>query len=131
MIPYKFSNGRIMARDSKGRFRNYTLSDMGFKGNSAYLICGKCGYGEHEKWIPLLKDGRCPHCGNDEGHKEKEIPLNDKAEKLLEQIDELETKIGKVFVNPMMINTYGGEFRRLQNELERELKVCADNSFTE
>lgn len=129
MIPYKFPNGRIMARDSKGRFRNFTLKDFGIEANTDYMVCGKCGYGEKERWIPIVKTGICPKCGNQENHKEKVIPLSKKAEELVEQIDKLETKIGKTFIDPIMWNEYGGDLKRLRYQLEDEVKFCAEKSF--
>lgn len=131
MKTYKHSNGRIMARNAKGQFRNFTLSDFGFETNADYLVCGKCGYGEVEKWMPVLKDGECPKCGNTENHRLKEIPLSAKAEELMAKIAKLEERIGirGPFIHPMLFNQHKGELGVLKRDLELELKSCADKAF--
>ncbi len=74
MRHYKHSNGRVVMRDSRGRFRNPTFAELfGCEANTDALICGKCGYGEDENWFPLVRTGICPECGNEENHKIKEM----------------------------------------------------------
>ena len=36
------------------------------------MICGKCGH----EWAPLITTGKCPNCGNQEGHKFKDQTAN-------------------------------------------------------
>ena len=36
--------------------------------NADSLICGACQHGKEEDWIPTMKKGQCPVCGNREGH---------------------------------------------------------------
>lgn len=79
MKVYKYPNKRIIGRDSKGRFKKTTLEDLGFDVNTTYLVCQKCGYGGKEKWMPIVRSGECPNCGNQEGHKEKEFTLSKKG----------------------------------------------------
>lgn len=119
----------MFARDKNGRFRNYTLRDFGIQVNEDFMVCGKCGYGEHEKWIPVLKAGKCPKCGNQKGHKEKIITLSKKAEKLINDIGKLEIKIGNPFPHPLLLQNYGDELKRMQGELDIEIKHCIDESF--
>lgn len=128
---YKHSNGRIMARNSKGQFRNLTLSDFGLESNSEYMVCGKCGHGELEKWMPVLKNGECPKCGSTENHRPKEIPLSPKADELMAKISELEERIGirGPFIDPLLFNNQKGELGLLKWDLEQELKLCANKAF--
>lgn len=128
---YRFQNGRLMAREDNGRFRNFTLEDFDIEENSDYMICMKCNYGEHIPWIPLLKTGTCPNCGNTHGNKFKEIFLNEQAENIVKQIDDLEEKIGikSGFINPIMYNDFGKDLKILKSKLDEEIKFCIKQSF--
>lgn len=128
---YKYSNKRIIARDNKGRFKKTTLEDLGFEINTTYLICQKCGYGEIEKWTPLLKTGSCPKCGNQGGHKEKEFVLSKKAKQLIKEVDSLKYEIGitKSFIDPIKFNTHKGKLDRLEVQLKNEIRKCIEDSF--
>jgi len=65
----KYSNGRMMHRSHNGRFAKPTFKDVfGVDANTAPLICGNCGYGGNGEFIPILKTGICPKCGNQENH---------------------------------------------------------------
>lgn len=69
MRGYKHSNGRFTARGSNGRFKKTTFRDVfGTDANIVPLVCGKCSYGAKGEFIPLLRTGYCPKCGNQEGH---------------------------------------------------------------
>ena len=62
-------------REPNGRWRKTYLSDFGIKDSElamCKMVCGKCGYGKEETWIPILKTGKCPKCGNQENHIKKE-----------------------------------------------------------
>ena len=72
MSHYKHKNGRIVPRGKNGRFQKATLQNtFGITANGERLICGKCGHGKKEMFFPVLADGECPKCDNQEGH----IPL--------------------------------------------------------
>lgn len=67
---YRTPNGRLIPRDSKGRFRKFTLRDLGIADEELQrgpAVCANCGYGSgEEKWYPILKTGICPKCGSQE-----------------------------------------------------------------
>jgi len=65
---YRHSTGRLITRGSNGQFRKTTFQDLGINSDLKQRICGKCGYGKDGKWIPLLPNGYCPICKNQEGH---------------------------------------------------------------
>jgi predicted nucleic-acid-binding Zn-ribbon protein len=118
---YKHSNGRIQMRKSNGQFFTPTLSDFGYDVNSDYQVCQNCGYGEIEKWIPVLKTGICPKCQSQE-KEPKKIPLSEKAAELKAKID----KINKLTF-PMRSDL--NELSDLNREYSIELKHCRNAAF--
>lgn len=47
----------------------------------------------------------------------------------MEKIDELETKIGKDFIDPFIYNENKEEINRLRRKLKAEIDRCLENSF--
>ena len=127
---YRHSNGRVVGRKPDGTFKNFTFEELGIDVNIDYLVCGKCGHGEQEKWTPVSKEGKCPNCDNQDGHYPKHIPLSPKAEELLERIEEVTSgyKIND-FIDPMEFSKAKPKLQKLRSELFTELKICEEKSF--
>lgn len=129
MITYKHSNGRIMARNFNGTFRNFKLSDFGLSSNTQYMVCNKCGYGDNEKWMPILRTGKCPQCNNQTGNREKEFEISNNMLKIETEIKELKQKIGGAFIDPVLYNEHKDDLITLENKLSIETQKCIDKAF--
>lgn len=117
-----YRNGKhIQFRKPNGRFHTPSLEDFGFDTNGDYQVCSNCGYGEKEKWIPVLKSGYCPECKCQE-KEPKKIPLTKKAAELKKQISEINNKS---FLNKADLN----KLTDLQREYNKEYRKCKEYAF--
>lgn len=118
-----------MEKSGGGRSRKLSLNDMGFAVNKNCMVCGKCGYGQNEPWVPIIKSALCPKCGNNAGHRQREFPLSVRAEELMGSIKELESRAGIDFIEPHVLRETYNELRKLKRELGTELRRCEKASF--
>ncbi len=62
---------RFNQRKRNGQFGRMSLVELGLLRVNQIackpMVCGKCGY----EWISILITGKCPNCGNQEGHTPK------------------------------------------------------------
>lgn len=67
---------RFNQRRRNGRFGRMSCVELGLIREDQVacrpMICGKCGH----EWAPLITTGKCPNCGNQEGHKFKDQTAN-------------------------------------------------------
>lgn len=132
MKPFKHPNGRIVARRSNGTFRNFTMREiLGNEANehSHKLICGLCGYGQDEPWIPLMLSAYCPKCKNQENHKIREFMHSQKSIAIKGKIQFYKELIGIDFINPLAFREYGGKLSSLERRLENQLRLDEKKSF--
>ena len=120
--PYKTRSGRIIHRKSSGRFRQSTLADIGLTENTkGYYVCNDCGYGQCEKWLPILEPTECYRCDS-KNIEPKKIFLSEKALKLKEEID----KHTKGFIDPAWFRS---EYPELKRKYDIEYNKCVEESF--
>ncbi len=129
---YKHTNGRIVARRGDGTFRNFTMREI--LGNSANeeshkLICGSCGYGQDEPWIPIMLCGTCPKCNNQENHKIREVPKSFRQKVIIAKIEKYKKLIGIDFIVPLAYREYGGKLSNLEYKLKIQINQDDYDSF--